>query len=34
MENKMKSTLLEGLPALHLELAESQIDTLCTCWTA
>lgn len=29
MENKMKSTLLEGLPALHLELAESQIDTLC-----
>lgn len=29
MENKMKSTLVEGLPALHLELAESQIDTLC-----
>lgn len=29
MENKMKSTLLEGLPALRLELAESQIDTLC-----
>lgn len=29
MENKMKSTLLEGLPALYLELAESQIDTLC-----
>lgn len=29
MENRMKSTLLEGLPALHLELTESQIDTLC-----
>ena len=29
MENKMKTTLLEGLPGLHLDLTEEQVDALC-----
>lgn len=29
MENKMKETLLAGLPALKLNLTEGQVDTLC-----